>query len=209
MLGDGSLTFREFAMREPLPLATIHDAVLEFLRGRADAVLFGAHAVNAYVDEARMTQDVDILSSRAAELAEELRVSLSQRFQIAVRIRTVADGLGHRLYQVRKPKNRHLVDLRSIDSFPPHQLVDNIQVILPPELICQKVVSMVGRSGTAKGMTDLADLYRLLLAFPELKTLEGPVADRLRESGALEPVLKAWRELATREITAENDDDGY
>ncbi len=85
MFGDGSLTFREFVMREPLPLATIHDAVLEFLRGRTDAVLFGAHAVNAYVDEARMTQDVDILSTRAAELAEELRVSLSQSFQIAVR----------------------------------------------------------------------------------------------------------------------------
>ena len=40
-VGDGSLTFREFIMREPLPLATIHDAVLEFLRGRTDAVLFG------------------------------------------------------------------------------------------------------------------------------------------------------------------------
>jgi hypothetical protein len=53
MFGDGSLTFREFAMRETLPLATIHDAVLEFLRGRNDAVLFGAHAVNAYVDDAR------------------------------------------------------------------------------------------------------------------------------------------------------------
>jgi hypothetical protein len=48
MFGDGSLTFREFIMREPLPLATIHDAVLEFLRGRTDAMLFGAHAVNAY-----------------------------------------------------------------------------------------------------------------------------------------------------------------
>ena len=30
MFGDGTLTFREFAMREPLPLATIQDAVLEF-----------------------------------------------------------------------------------------------------------------------------------------------------------------------------------
>jgi 4-hydroxy-tetrahydrodipicolinate reductase len=48
-------------MREPLPLATIHDAVLEYLRGRDDAVLFGSHAVNAYVTEARMTQDVDIV----------------------------------------------------------------------------------------------------------------------------------------------------
>ena len=31
MFGDGSLIFREFIMREPLPLATIHDAALEFL----------------------------------------------------------------------------------------------------------------------------------------------------------------------------------
>ena len=78
MFGDGSLTFREFIMREPLPLATIHDAVLEFLRGRTDAVLFGAHAVNAYVEESRMTQDVDILSPRAPELAEELRAHLTR-----------------------------------------------------------------------------------------------------------------------------------
>ena len=118
MFGDGSLTFREFTMREPLPLATIHDAVLEFLRGRTDAVLFGAHAVNAYVEESRMTQDVDILSPRAPELAEELRAHLSERFQIAV-IRTVANGLGHRLYQLRKPKNRHLVDVRGVASSTP------------------------------------------------------------------------------------------
>src|SRR5437764_15096811 len=114
MFGDGSLTFREFIMREPLPLATIHDAVLEFLRGRSDAVLFGAHAVNAYVDESRMTQDVDILSPRAAELAEELRVFLSQKFQFAVSVRTVANGIGRLLYQVRKPQNRHLVDIRRV-----------------------------------------------------------------------------------------------
>ena len=31
MFGDGSLTMREFEMKEPLPLATIHEAVLEFL----------------------------------------------------------------------------------------------------------------------------------------------------------------------------------
>jgi hypothetical protein len=37
MFGDGSLTFREFAMKEPLPLARIHDAVIDFLRNREDA----------------------------------------------------------------------------------------------------------------------------------------------------------------------------
>src|ERR1700678_1357869 len=116
MFGDGSLTFREFAMREPLPLAKIQDAVLEVLRGRTDAVLFGAHAVNAYVDEARMTQDVDILSPGAGDLAEELRAFLSQRFQIAVQVRTVAEGLGHRLYQLRKPKTRPLVAVGGVSS---------------------------------------------------------------------------------------------
>src|SRR5208337_2018658 len=124
MFGDGSLTFREFIMREPLPLATIHDAVLEFLRGRTDAVFFGAHAVNAYVDEPRMTQDVDILSPRAAELAEGLRVYLSQRFQIAVRIRTAPTGFGHRLYQIRTPRDRRLVDIRGVKSLPAHQEIE-------------------------------------------------------------------------------------
>ena len=209
MFGDGSLTFREFAMRETLPLATIHDAVLEFLRGRTDAVLFGAHAVNAYVDDARMTQDVDILSPRAEEFAEELRTYLSQRFQIAVRIRTVADGLGLRLYQLRKPKNRHLVDVRSVNNVPPHQVVDNVLVVPPVDLIAQKVVSMVNRSGTAKRITDLADIHRLLLTFPELKAREGLVADHLHKAGAPGPVLEAWCEIAASEIVAEHDDEGY
>lgn len=209
MFGDGSLTFREFIMREPLPLATIHDAVLEFLRGRTDAVLFGAHAVNAYVDEPRMTQDVDILSPRAAELAEELRAYLSQRFQIAVRIRTVAHGLGHRLYQIRKPQNRHLVDIRGVEGLPAHQVVEEVLVVPPVDLIGQKVVGMVSRSGTAKRITDLADIHRLLLAFPELKAFEGPVADCLRASGAPSTTLEAWREIAAQEIVAEDDDEGY
>ena len=47
MFNAGSLTFQEFIMSESLPLATIQEAVLEFLRGRDDAVVFGAQAVNA------------------------------------------------------------------------------------------------------------------------------------------------------------------
>jgi len=94
MFGDGALTLREFAMKEPLPLAKVHDAVLDFLRNRDDTVLFGAQAVNAYVDEPRMTQDVDILSTRAADLAEELRSRLAAEFHIPVRVRTVAGEKG-------------------------------------------------------------------------------------------------------------------
>ena len=58
-------------------LSTIHDAVLEFLGGRDDAVVFGAQAVNAYVGEPRMSQDIDLVSTRATELAEELREYLT------------------------------------------------------------------------------------------------------------------------------------
>src|ERR1700730_16806673 len=105
MFGDGSLTFREFITREPHPLAVIQDAVLEFLRGRDDAVLYGAQAVNAYVDEPRMTQDVDIVSVHATKLAEDLRKYLKQRFHIAARIGKGREGLGFRIYQTRKPKN--------------------------------------------------------------------------------------------------------
>ena len=207
MFGDGSLTFREFITREPMPLATIHDAVLEFLRGRTDAVLFGAHAVNAYVDESRMTQDVDILSPRAAELAEELRLYLSRRFRIAVRSRTVANGLSHRLDQVRKPQDRHLVGIRAVDGLPPHQVVEEVLVVPPAELISQKVRSMVNRTRSAKGPMDLTDICRLLLTFPDLKASEGPVADRLRASGAPESALEARREIAAQEILPE--DEGY
>ena len=81
MLNAEILTFQEFAMHEPLPLSKIQGAVLEFLQGRDDAVLFGAQAVNAYVSEPRATQDVDILSTRARELAEELRQSCRQKTQ--------------------------------------------------------------------------------------------------------------------------------
>ncbi len=118
MLNAGVLTFREFVMAESLPLATIHEAVLEFLRDRDDAVLFGAQAVNAYVDEPRMTQDVDILSLRAKDFAREMREYLHQRFHIAVRVRTVAQNQGYRVFQVTKPKNRHLVDIRQVTTLP-------------------------------------------------------------------------------------------
>src|SRR5437588_527970 len=119
IFGEGSLTFQEFTMKEPVPLAGVHQAVLEFLRGRKDAVLFGAHAVNAYVSEPRMTQDVDILALHARELAEELRAYLNQRFHIAVRVRAIKGGIGYRIFQVQKPKNRHFVDVRRVAELPP------------------------------------------------------------------------------------------
>lgn|SRR5262245_2448092 len=209
MFGDGSLTFREFVMREPLPLAAVHDAVLEFLQGRKDAVLCGAHAVNAYVYESRMTQDVDIASARAEELAQELRAFLKQRFRIAVRVREVRDGAGFRLLQPRKPKHRRLVDIRWARELPPAKRVRRISVVTPEELIAQKVTAWVRRRGKPKAGTDGRDLAMLLLRFPELKTFPGPVLDRLNAAGASNEVLSAWREWAERKIVPEDPDDKF
>lgn len=49
-------------MHEPVPLASVHEAIFEFCRGRADATVFGAQAVNFHVPVPRMSQDVDLLS---------------------------------------------------------------------------------------------------------------------------------------------------
>jgi hypothetical protein len=206
MFGDGPLTFREAMMREPLPLAKIHDAILfEFLRGRDDAVLYSAQAVNAYTEEPRMTQDVDIASPRAEELAEELRDFLNRRFHIAVRVRSVREGIGCRIYQVQKPKNRHLADVRPVETLPPSQRVENILVVVPPELIAGKVVAWIQRKGKPKSGSDWRDLAMLLLRFPELKTEKGPVAERLHAAGASPEVLAAWKELVAQEILPEDD----
>ena len=208
MFGEGALTFREFVMREPLPLAMIHDAVLDFLRGRDDAVLFGAQAVNAYVEEPRMTQAVDILSTRAEELAEEIRDHLSSRFHIAVRIRK-AGGSGFRLFQVQKSRNRHLVDVRLVETLPPSQRFEEVLVVEPAELIASKVIAFQRRRGTPKSGTDWRDLASLLLTFPEFKRESGPVAERLRAAGADDDALAAWRDLVAAELLPAQEDDEF
>jgi hypothetical protein len=209
MFGDGSLTLREFAMKEPLPLATIHEAVLEFLRNRTDAVLFEAQAVNAYVDEPRMTQYVDVISTRAAELAEEIRLYLAGQFTIAVRIREVASGRGFRVFQLREPKNRYLVDVRQTDVLPPNQLIAEIRVPTPEELIAQKVLSVTSRGAQPKGDTDRRDLKLLLLRYPQLKTETGPVSERLTAAQASQAAIETWAGLVNTVIEAERDEDGF
>ena len=207
MFGDASLSFREFAMHESLPLATIQDAVLDFLRGRDDAVLFGAQAVNAYVRESRATEDVDIISPRAEALAEELRQFLADRFHISVRTREVNDRAGYGVYQVREPENRHLIDLYGVETLPAHREVEKVQVVVPDELIARKVVTHVRHAKSGKGSIDLADIRRLLLAYPQLKSEQGSVRQRLIELAASDAVLAAWSEIAASDIPEDDEDD--
>ena len=196
-------------MGETLPLATIQEAVLEFLRDRDDVVVFGAQAVNAYVPEPRMSQDIDLLSPRAADLAEELRAHLGNQLNIAVRVREVADGRGYRLYQIQKSGNRHLVDIRLVPSLPPSQRIAKILVASPEELIALKVIAYYQRRGQPKSGTDWRDVAMLLLAFPELKSNDGPVAKRLKAENAGEDVMNLWRDLVKQEIQATEEDDEF
>lgn len=196
-------------MREELPLATIHDAVLEFLRGREDAVVFGAQAVNAYVDEPRMSQDVDLVSTRASEIAEELREYLSERFHIAVRVRVISAGKGYRLFQIQKPRNRHLVDVRTAQSLPHAERIEDVLVISPPELIAYKVIAYHSRRGQPKAGTDWRDLAMLLLTFPELKKEKGAVSDALKSLGSSKETAQTWSELVTQELVEPEDESEF
>ena len=203
---DFAINFREYLMKEPLPLATIHAQVLQFLCGRIDAAIFGAQAVNTYVETPRMTQDVDVLSTNGKQLAEELRDHLHNHFNVAVRVREVAKGLGHRIYQVRTPKNRHLVDIRQVAKLPACQTVGDLQVVDPVQLIAMKLISMTARPHTPKGLTDQADTLRMLLAFPDLKTLEGPVQNALAAADATPEALATWSAFVAQDIKPEDDD---
>lgn len=209
MLGDAPLMLREFLMDEPLPLATIQKAVFEFLRGRTDCAVFGAYAVNAYVGEIRATEDVDIESTRAAAVAEEIKQYLNQRFFIATRVRSVRGGIGFRVYQVRKPENRHLVDVRPVEQLPPHQVVDGVQVVTPIVAIANKLQAVHGRQGKLKALTDARDLALLLQTFPDLKTEGGAVRERLEANGAGAAVMELWREWVHKTIEPENEEDEF
>ncbi len=196
-------------MGERLPLATIHGAILEFLRDRKDVALFGAQAVNAYVPHARMTQDVDILALGGEKLPGELREFLSGKFHIAVRVRRVAGKKGFRLYQVQKGGNRHLVDIRSVEVLPETEIVHGVQVIAPAELVADKVNAYHLRRQQPKAGTDWRDIAMLLLEYPQLKQPTGEVTKILKARRVSPEVIDAWLEFVQREIRPEDDDGGF
>jgi hypothetical protein len=195
------LTLREYAMAE-VPLAEIVRAVFDFLRDRPDAVVVGAPAVNVYVDPPRMTEDVDVVSTDAAGLAEDLRERLAQSLRIAARTRVVARGLSWRVYQLSRPKNRNLVDVRQVRKLPRVRLCGGVQVVAPSELVLLKLASYADRKRTDKGLTDRVDLHRLLWAMP---SLSGPVAEQLERAPV--EVRRAWEEIRDEPIEPSSDED--
>src|SRR3989442_3470969 len=154
-----------------------------------------------------MSQDIDLVSTRATELAEERRDYLSERFHIAVRVRVIGAGKGYRLFQLQKARNRHLVDVRGAESLPQAERIEDVLVMSPPELIAHKVIAYHARRGQPKAGTDWRDLAMLLLTFPEVKRASGAVSEALKTIGVKDEVMQTWRELVAQKLI-EPDDDG-
>lgn len=205
MFGNRPLPFREYVVSGSLPLDVIHWEVFDFLRGRNDAVLSGDYAVSAYVDQFRDAHQLEIVSTRASELAEELGAYLGRKFPISVRVRSAPYDRGYCVSQ-KNPQPRNLADVRSATSLPPAQRVKQVLLPMPAELIAARTIAFHRHAATPKSSIDLRHLRLLLLTFPDLKAETGLVHDRLTEAGADEATFAVWRNLVSREIRAEEDE---
>jgi len=196
-------------MKEPLPLSTVHEAILDFCMGRTDVCVFGAQAINLHTGVPRMTQDVDLMAAEPERFAEELASHLHARFpsQLAARVRAVRRGertLGYRVYQSRSEErggNRHLADVRALDVPREHLVVEgDVQYTDATLTLAMKAIAAAVRSNLAKRLQDTADLARLIAARPEITAeqlaplwhaLGAPaeardVFERIRAEGGLE-----------------------
>lgn len=167
-----------------------------------------AQAVNAYVREPRMTADVDIMSPTPAQTAEDLAKYLGARLYIAMRVREVHAGLGYRVYQPRKEGSRHPADVRLTLAELDATTIGGLRFTSPALTVAMKVIALDRRRLAPRGGTDLADIRRLLLQFPELRAEAGAVSQALTrlEAGVNEVLL--WRELLAQPA-APDDDEGY
>jgi hypothetical protein len=153
-----------------------------------------------------MTPKIDVLCSDAAGLAEDLRALVAERSHVATRIREVVPG-GFHVYQLRRPKNRHLVDIRQVSKLPPFREIGHVRIVEPVELAAMKAIAIAARKGQEKGLSDQLDLHRLLRAFPDLRDETGPVPARLAALGADAAALMAWRDVVRAPLEVDDDDD--
>ena len=118
-------------------------------------------------------------------------------------------GTRARVHAPEQDAHRHLADVRPVEVLPNCQRMEGVLVVAPVDLLVAKVLSIVGRTKTAKSLIDRADAHRLPLQFPDLKSETGPVASGLRAAGASAEALATWKQLVAEEIVPEAEDDGY
>src|SRR5258708_4415655 len=196
---DAPLTIKEYLMNEPVPLASIFRVVFDCLRGRSGTVVYGSHALNAYVSPPRMTEDVDVFARDAPVLAEEIRRALHEAFHLAIRVRRIQDGL--RVYQTTKKSRRHLVDIRPAPDLPPSRLLGDVAFVTPSVLAAMKVIAATRRSHIPARHQDVVDVERLLERYPSLKKSD-EVEEILRAFQASEHAHALWASLRAPRPTA-------
>lgn len=206
-LFDAPLTLREYVTHERVPLADIFHAVARLLAGRHDAIVFGAQAVNFYAEEERMTADIDVLSTDAEGLAEEIRAYLATQFHIATRVRSMTKkGAGFRVYQVQKEKNRSLVDVRQEANLPDSVSERGVHFVEPVTLLAMKIESYAARRNQIKGDTDRVDIRRMLASFPELRELHGEVEEKLISDHVPKEILDIWYDFVEERLDPDSDE---
>ena len=189
------LTLHDLGSTMEVSLSEIQRSLLTFLQKRSDVVIFGAYAVNAYLqpDEVRMTADVDMQTLQGQLLVTRIIEHLHREFHIATRSREVKPGQAWRIYQVLRSGNRHLVDIRQVEHLPDFEVINQIQVLSPLELMVTKIISAYARQHQPKGFSDLRDLYSLMLTFPELVSqVKLPVEN--------ETIQDFWNNIKLRQI---------
>jgi hypothetical protein len=96
------------------------------------------------------------------------------------------------------------VDVRQVAQLPPFREIGGVRVVEPAELAAMKAISLAARKGQEKGLSDRLDLHRLLRAFPDLGSEDGPVPARL---GADPEALAAWRDVVRSPLEVDEHDD--
>ncbi len=119
----------------------------------------------------------------------------------------IGEGRGYRLFQMRKSGNRHLVEVRPVETLPATRRIARVLVMALAELIASKVIAYYQRRGKPKSGTDWRDLALLLLTFPELKRDPGPVGDCLQAAGVGPEVWTVWRELVAQDIEPADEEE--
>ncbi len=211
------LALAEYIMREPLPLATIQEAILAHCRGRPDLCVFGAQALSIHTGVPRMTQDVDIMAEDPAAVANQLATYLSERFphHMAARVRVIQRGdrvLGYRVYQQRSDDrggNRHLADLRVLDV--PREALqtsDGIQYTGPELTLAMKTHAATVRTNRIKRGQDRVDTLRLMRAMPDISAAD--LESLWVAVGAPPDVRRVFEELSEEaRDSAETDEDDF
>ena len=97
-----------------------------------------------------------------------------------------------------------MIDVRLVESLPETEVVEEIQVLSPRELIVSKVISFQSRYGKPKSWTDRRDIAVLLLRFPELKER---VSESLRTKNASKAILETWAEIERQDFQFEDEDE--